>query len=318
MDWQNRRPRVLRISLLLGLVCSCAALAQTGPRGDASPFAPGDLKRPIFDTAKPVADTSHEKEKSAATLVAEVDGRAITLGDVSDAIAELPPGMQSVPFDQLYPSVVDRLVRQQALVIRAQRQAVDEDPVVRRKLKAATNQILADEMVRHEVMPLITEQALLDRYNKDIASAPRADEVHLRVIMTPTQDAALAAIAELKAGAEFATVAKKSSIDSTASIGGELGFLRMDHLNPEVGSVAFVLPAGQLTQYPFRSSGGWFIVKVEERRVGKPPSFAEAREGLVRTMLREDAPDVIARAMKEVTVREFNIDGKEATADTRQ
>lgn len=315
MDWRDNWPRLMRVSLLLGLICSGAALAQTVPQGDPSPLAPGDLKRPIFNTSKLVTDTSHEQEKSATTVVAEVDGRAVTLGDVSDAIAELPPSMKSVPFDDLYPSVLDQLVRQQALVIRAQQQAVDEDPVVRRKLKAAANRVLADQMLQHEIMPTITEQALLDRYNKDIAGKPGPDEVHLRVIMTSTEETARGLIAELKAGADFVALAKRSSIDTTASIGGDLGFLRMDGLNAEVGSVAFALPAGQFTPFPFRSSGGWFIVKVEERRSGKATSFAEAREGLVQTMLREGVADVVSRSMKGVTVREYSINGKEVTGD---
>lgn len=315
MDSRVNQSGLMCAFLLLGQLWSGVVWAQPGPPAAPSPLAPGDLKRPIFDTSKIVSDTSHEQEKSATTVVAEVDGRAVTLGDVSDAIAELPPNMKSVPFDDLYPSVLDQLVRQQALVIRAQQQAVDEDPVVRRKLKAATNQVLADQMLQHEIMPTITEQALLDRYNKDIASKPGPDEVHLRVIMTSTEEAARALIAELKAGADFATLAKRSSTDSTASIGGDLGFLRMEGLNPEVGSVAFALPAGQFTPYPFRSSGGWFIVKVEERRSGKAVSFAEAREGLVQTMLKEGVADVIAKAMKDVTVREYNINGKEATGD---
>lgn len=63
-------------------------LAWTAPQGDLSPSAPTDLKRPIFDTAKRGIDTSHEQEKSAASVVAAVGDRAITPGDVWDRVAE--------------------------------------------------------------------------------------------------------------------------------------------------------------------------------------------------------------------------------------
>lgn len=315
MDRRYKRQRVATAFLLFGLLGS-TGMAQQTPQGDPSPLAPGDLKRPIFDTSKRIVDTSQAETMSADLVVAEVDGRTITLGDVSDAISDLPPNMRSLPFEQLYPGVLDQLVQQKALVIRAQQQAVDEDPEVRRKIKAATNRILAEEIMRHELMPTITEQALLDRYNKDIANKPGPEEVHLRVIMTPTEEKARDLIAELKAGADFAAVAKRSSTDASASVGGDLGFLRMDKLNAEVGSAAFVLQAGQFTPYPFRSSGGWFIVKVEERRVGKAPSFAEAREQLIQTMLREGVDGVAARAMKTVTVHEYSINGKETTANS--
>ncbi len=313
MNWQHNRRHIMRMSLLLGLLSSSGALAQAAPQGDPSPFAPGNLRRPIFDTSKPIVDTSHVQERSAATVVAEVDGRAITLGDVSDAIAALPPGMQSTPFEELYPSVVDRLAEREALVIRAQQQALDEDPVIRRKLKAATNQVLADEMLKRAIMPSITEEALLGRYNKDVANKPGPDEVHLRVIMTANEETARGLIAELKAGADFAALAKRSSTDSSASVGGDLGFMRMDALNAEVGSVAFVLVPGQFTQYPFRSAGGWFIVKVEERRTAKTLSYADARSILEQIMLRETAQVVAARAITGVAIREFDINGREET-----
>jgi peptidyl-prolyl cis-trans isomerase C len=238
----------------------------------------------------------------------------VTLGDVANAISELPPSVSALPFTDLFPSVLEQLVRQQALVIRAQQQALDEDPAVRRKVKAAADRVMANELLRQEISGTITEQALLDRYNKDIANKPGPDEVHVRVIMAPTEEAAQAIIAELKAGADFGTVAKRSSQDATAPVGGDLGWMRPDGLNAEVGAVAFSMQPGQFTSFPFRSAGAWFIVKVEERRHQPTPSFAEVRERLVQAMLREGVGDAVTRALAAATVREFSISGKEVTA----
>ena len=300
---------------LIPLVCPVlmarSVWAQTAPKPDPSPLAPGDLKRPIFDTQTPVYDETHAQEKSANTVVAEVDGRTVTLGDVGDAIKELPPNMAARPFADLFPGVLEKLVRQQALVIRAHQQAVDDDPAVRRKIKAATDQVMANELLHREIGRTITEQALLDRYNKDIAGKPGPEEVHVRVIMAPTQEAATTLIAELRAGADFATLARRSSQDATASIGGDLGYVRLSGLNAEVGAVAFSLQPGQFTPFPVSSAGGWFIVKVEDRRQRPTPTFAEAREQLEQTMLREGVAGVVTKALAAVTVREYSINGKE-------
>src|SRR6202012_2534015 len=106
-----------------------------------SPLAPGDLKHPIFDTTRRVYDNGRPELNSTSTIVAEVDGRAITLGDVRDAIAALPPSMKSAPFDEVYPGILHRLIAQQALIIQAQRQKLDEDPKVRRMVKEASDQV---------------------------------------------------------------------------------------------------------------------------------------------------------------------------------
>src|SRR5947209_5471605 len=100
-----------RRNIRLWLARSCAvcaigwvggACAQSGSAADPSPFAPGDLKTPIFDTRTPVYAAAGEQANSAKTIVAEVDGRAITLGDVADAIAELPALTRNLPFADLF------------------------------------------------------------------------------------------------------------------------------------------------------------------------------------------------------------------------
>ncbi|MGE0226196.1 MAG: hypothetical protein AB7S57_23210, partial [Acetobacteraceae bacterium] len=98
-----------------------SAWGQAALHPGASPLAPGDLSKPIFDTAKPEYDTSQARRKSAGTIVAEVDGRAITLADVRDAIQALPANLRGLPFQTIFPTVMDQLVRQEALVVAAQR-----------------------------------------------------------------------------------------------------------------------------------------------------------------------------------------------------
>ncbi|HBK05027.1 MAG TPA: hypothetical protein DDZ81_04100 [Acetobacteraceae bacterium] len=288
-----------------------AAVAQA-PKADPSPFAPGDLKAPIFDTQTPIYSSQDAQAKSANTVVADVDGRAITLGDVQDAINELPPAVKNLPFDDLFPGVVAQLVRQQALAIRAQRQALDEDPAVRRKIKAVSDRMLGDELIRREASSPITEAALLNRYNKDVAGKPGPEEVHVRVIMVTTEDEALGIIRELRAGADFATLAKRSSKDPTASAGGDAGFVTLNQLTPEVGGAVFALEPPHFTAYPVHSAGAWFVLKAEERRREAAQPFSAVREALYEAMTREGASDVITAALAGVTARLFDLNGKEA------
>ena len=291
-----------------------AARAQLAPKPAPSPLAPGDLKRPIFDTHTPVYDTTDKHAKSAGTIVAEVDGRAVTLGDLADAIAELPPSMKNLPFADLFPGVLGKLVRVQALVIRAQHQGLDEDPAVRRRIKAASDQILADALLDHEISGSITEAALLQRYNKDVAGKPGIEEVHVRVIMLPTEQAATGIIGELRAGADFAALARRLSSDASAPAGGDVGFVARGALTPEVGAVVFSMQPGQFTPFPVRSVGSWYVLKVEERRQQPTPPFSVAREDLRQTMLREGVAGVANAAMADVSVREYDFTGKETDA----
>ena len=143
-----------------------------------------------------------------------------------------------------------------------------------------------------------------------------------RIILAPSEKDGLALIGELRAGADFAALARRASKDPTASVGGDLGFQTREGLAPEVGAVAFALPPGQLAQYPVRAGGGmagagenWFVVRVEERRRATPPVFAVAREGLTRALAREAAESLTASIVREMKVREYNLLGKELAPD---
>jgi hypothetical protein len=57
-------------------------------------------------------------------------------------------------------------------------------------------------------------------------------------------------------------------------------------------------------------------LKVDERRHQPNVAFSAMREELRQAMLREKAPAVIAAAVADVTVRAYDINGKEADASS--
>jgi peptidyl-prolyl cis-trans isomerase C len=307
----NRPALVLLVSTFLCFAGSRAVVAQTDTKSAPSPVAPGGLSKPVFDTKTPVYDPVAGLDNAASNLVAEVEGRPITMGDVGDAIRALPPGLAGLPFETLYPTVLEQLIQQQALVVHAQRLGVDEEPTIRRKVRSAGVQQLAEEYMRRELAANITEEALLNRYNRDIAGRPGEEEVKARVILTDTEQEAVAVIAELRGGADFALVARRTSKDTTAAGGGDLGFNPRERMSPEVGAVAFALPPGQVAPYPVRGTAGWFVVKVEERRQEPTPAFASVRDQLKQIMLREGVAALAAAAVQDLKVRRYNFTGTE-------
>jgi peptidyl-prolyl cis-trans isomerase C len=301
--------------LLLGLVSFGAVegpvFGQSAGNTPPSPVAPGDLSKPVFDTKTPVYDPASGPDKAASTLVAEVEGRPITMGDVGDLIRALPTAVSRLPFESLYPSVLEQLIKQQALVIRAHQQGLDDDPEVRREMKAAAERQLTEEYMRREISKGITEAALLARYDRDIADRPGPEEVRVRVILSDTEKAAMEAIAELAGGADFAAVARRTSKDTTASGGGDLGFNPRDRMTAEVAAVAFALPVGQVAPRPVRSAAGWFVVKLEERRIQPTPTYASVRERLRQEFLREGIDPTAEAAEKGLLIRRYNLTGGE-------
>lgn len=311
---------------LIGLGVAGTARAQTAPwtgsssplatevlgvRTSASPLTAGGLSKPAFDTTTPHYATREGAGGAASTVVAEVDGRPITLGEVGDAIRGMPSSIAALPFEALFSAIVDQIVRREALAVRAQQLSLDADPTVRRRAKAAADLVLGNELLHREISATITEQALTERYERDHAGRPGPDEARVRVIMVPTESEATALIQELRAGADFAALARRASKDTTAPAGGDLGFMRQSDLNPEIGAVAFSLPVGQFNALPVRRAGSWFIVKVEARRQRQTPTFFAMRQQLLDAMVRERVPAMVTQLLGDVHIRKYDMNGNE-------
>lgn len=105
-----------------------------------------------------------------------------------------------------------------------------------------------------------------------VAGVPTtAEHVHARHIQVDTQQEAERILAQLQAGADFATLAQAYSQDSnTSANGGDLGFFPRGILtSPELEEAAFALQPGQFSGV-VTTTLGYHIVQVVERDPARP------------------------------------------------
>lgn len=281
-----------------------------------SPLDPGDLTKPAFDTQTPVYNLLPTPDTMATTVVAEVEGSVITLGDVREAIAALPAPSQQAAFENLYPVVLDKLIQEQGLAVRARQQGLDQDPEYKRKMRALASEELANRYLRLGIENQITEAMLLARYARDIQSKPGETEIRARIILTGAEDQAKTLIEKIKTGEDFAMLARQVSKDVTGRDGGDLGYLPADRLAPQIAGVLSGLTAGQIAPVPVQGPGGWYVLRLEGRRQAPRPGFAEVHDRLEETLMREAVPSFTQNALKGLTIRRFSFNGSHETTDT--
>jgi peptidyl-prolyl cis-trans isomerase SurA len=90
-----------------------------------------------------------------------------------------------------------------------------------------------------------------------------------------------------KKGEEFSGLAKKYSQSPEGKEGGELGFFKSKELMPELEEAAFPLKTGEISPL-VRSSEGFHIMRVMERKGGEPKSFAEVQIKIRDEMLQAE------------------------------
>ncbi len=254
--------------------------------------------------------------KTPDLVVAEIGDQSITRADVAEALANLPPTNGKRTLQSAYRDAIRGLIVQRALVIRAREAGIDKDPAIQRRIAAATDTILSTEYLRRSASAVVTDAMLHNAYDRDIANQPGLEAVRARIIMVQTPQEAADVQAALAGGMDFSQAAMKFSQDATAQVGGDLGYVRIGSVLPEIGAVIFSLAPGQTTAYPVQAGGALYLVKVESRRQQGPPSFEAVRGQLAQQLARDAVPQVVDKALAGLVVNDYGIMGKNAAAST--
>ncbi len=134
----------------------------------------------------------------------------------------------------------------------------------------------------------LTDEDLNAYWEKNKTNYNTAEKVRASHILVKTEDEAKAVLAQLEAGADFATVAKEKSTDTaSAQKGGDLGWFGKGSMVQAFEDAAFGLAVGQRsgivqTQY------GYHIILVTEKVEAKQAEFAD-----VRAKVEDDAKQEI-------------------------
>jgi peptidyl-prolyl cis-trans isomerase C len=289
----------LWLSLALGLVCAASLAAGHAAMAGDQPAAPPIAGAPAQSPLPP-----------PNTVVARVDGTELLLSDVEAAQQSLPPQAQKLPLEQIYAVLLERLIDGALIAEAGRKEHLEQNPELQVRLKRYEDRLIQEAYLNRAIKAAESEGKLKARYETLAKDKAGQEEVHAQHILVKTEDEAKSVIAELDKGADFGELAKKYSTDSSASSGGDLGYFGHDDMVKGFADAAFALPKGQYSKTPVKTEFGWHVIKVEDRRAGKPPSFEEAREQLSRDL----APEIIEAKLQGLRgaakIEEFGLDGK--------
>lgn len=249
----------------------------------------------------------------ADPVIARIDGQPILRSELQQTMRGLPPQAQGMPIETLYPMLLERVIDLRLIGNAARSAKLDDDPAVKKKVAEATDRVLQEALLTRSIETKVTEAALREKYKTYAATIPGQEEVNARHILLKTEAEAKAVIVEIQKGAEFSDVAKKRSIDPGAANGGDLGYFTREQMVPEFSEAAFNLKKGEVTQAPVKSSFGWHVIRVEDKRTSGPPSFDEVKAELQEEMSREVIQDFLKDLRGKSKVERFNLDGTPKT-----
>jgi peptidyl-prolyl cis-trans isomerase D len=150
----------------------------------------------------------------------------------------------------------------------------------------------------------ITDAQLHAEYSKSMDNFRMPERIHVRHILVSTEGKSDAEkkslkakaddlLKQLKGGADFAELAKKSSDDKgTGERGGDLDWVVKGQLPPEVDTAAFALKPKDLSGV-VASSLGYHIIQVTEKEPARIKPFEEVKTALAEDLKKQGLADKV-------------------------
>ena len=263
----------------------------------------------------------------ASAMAAEPDGLiqgpkfSITTAEIQADSLRMPQEMRSIVLakPQTVAQIASNLYARRAMAQQAEMEALDKDPAIAAALQIARDKVLSDAWMEkmdkaNEPKPEAAEALARAAYKAKPERFKVDEQVHARHILVTGKDAEAKAKAEkilddLKAGGDFAQLAKENSADKgSATKGGDLGFFTRGKMVPEFEAAAFALTkVGELSGL-VESKFGFHIIQLQEKRPAGVRPFDEVKADLIKEIaanVKQDARVAYAqKAQQGVTINQ--------------
>ena len=206
-----------------------------------------------------------------------VNGKAVPKARLDSMMVQLAKqGQATTP--ELEGKVRDQIVLREIYAQEAEKRGMAGTADYKTQMEFARQTVLIQSLFNDfEKKNGASEPEARAEYNK-IKTTNGEKEYRARHILVEKEDEAKALIAQIKGGAKFEDLAKKSSKDpGSAENGGDLDWASPGNYVAEFSAALTKLEKGQMTQEPVKSQFGYHIIKLEETRPTQFPPFDEVK-----------------------------------------
>lgn len=222
-----------------------------------------------------------------AQNIAVVNGKAIPSSRADAVVKQVVAQGQQPDSPQLREMVKKDLIAREVMMQEAIKRGFDKDATVKAQLENVRQSLVVNALAKEYMTKNpISDAEMKAEYDRFKAQAGDK-EYHVRHILVETEADAKAVIAKLKGGAKFEELAKSSKDAGSANNGGDLDWASPSSF-PKPFSDAFVnLKKGEVASTPVQTPNGFHVVKLDDTRAAKLPSFEEVKPQIAEAMAQK-------------------------------
>jgi foldase protein PrsA len=247
-------------------------------------------------------------EESSREVLATVDGKPITRGDLVKKLREARG--PSVLLQMIDEKLIGQEAKAESLTVTPEQlknrmDQAEASAGSRKDLEAKLQQrgisleafqqeltydIYLSQIIRQQMK--ITDEDVQAYYKQHAKDFKRGDRVRARMMLLDTRENADAVSTALSAGGDFAGLAKSFSTDpATGPNGGDMGTIERKDFNAAITEVAFAQRDGQISK-PFKVPDGWCIVQTQQHIAGGLLPLAQVKTE-IEGRIQRDRQDAV-------------------------
>jgi len=233
--------------------------------------------------------------------IAIVNGYKITFDDILTKV-ELSPSFYK-DYLKIDPKFfVDEYINHILLFQKAKKYEKNYEKEINNKLKNYYIDLLVNMYVEREITKKIkvSEEEIKDYYNKNINDFVIPEKVHLYEIVTDSKEKAKNILTRLSMGEPFEEIAEKESISESAKNGGDIGWVDVSKLEPEIAALVTKIKPGQILANVFKTDIGYHIIKLAGKTDRRILSLDEAKQTITNILKTQKKKKEVEKIMKEL------------------
>jgi len=257
-------------------------------------------------------------QDEASLEVLTINDQPYTLNLVGNIINQLPDNIRQQPIDAYYDSIIDDIIDTKLSADAARQSGLAEKPLLKEIAMRAYERVIAEAWLNEELNRRITDDMIAQSYNDLLADTESRTETKASHILVDSEADAMAVIARLDQGEDFAAIAKEVSTGPSGPNGATLGYFRRGDMVPSFELASFNLEVGTYTKTPVQTRFGWHVIQVNDRRVADAPPLADIEDQLQSSVSVKIIGTIISELRAKASITRLTLDDVRAADNARQ
>ncbi len=204
---------------------------------------------------------------------------------------------------ELRKMVKERLIQNEVLLQEAAKRGIADQADVKFMLDVQRQNTLIQALLRDEMTKNpVTDAQVKAEYDKQKAMVG-SKEYRARHILVETEAEAVVITDQLKKGAKFEELAKKSKDTGSAANGGDLDWAAPDAYVKPFADALQKLNKGDTTAAPVQTQFGWHVIRLEDVRETQFPPLEQVAPQIRESLQQQKAQAFVQNLTKNAKIQ---------------